>query len=49
MKVMRDYVREADYDARRVSVKRNPPKGFIPCRAVKITRNKGRLEVRIKK
>ena len=30
-------------------VKRNPPKGYIPCRAVKITRNKGRLEVRIKK
>jgi hypothetical protein len=31
-------------------MKRNPPKGFIPCRAVKITRNRGGgVEVRIKR
>ena len=27
----------------------NPPSGFIPCKAVKITRNKGKVEVRIRK
>ena len=27
----------------------NPPSCFIPCKAVKITRNRGRLEVRIKR
>lgn len=27
----------------------NPPSGFIPCKAVKITRNRGRVEVRIRK
>ena len=32
-----------------VSVKRNPPKGFIPCSAVKITRNRGRVEVRVRR
>ncbi len=26
-----------------------PPSGFIPCKAVKITRNKGKVEVRIRK
>jgi hypothetical protein len=29
--------------------KRNPPAGFIPCNAVKITRNRGKVEVRIRK
>jgi hypothetical protein len=29
--------------------KRNPPSGFIPCKAVKITRNGGKVEVRIRK
>ena len=32
-----------------VSVKRNPPSGYIPCKAVKITRNRGKIEVRIRK
>lgn len=32
-----------------VSVKRNPPKGFIRCSGVKITRKNGRTEVRIRK
>jgi hypothetical protein len=27
----------------------NPPSGFIPCKAVKITRNGGKVEVRIRK
>jgi hypothetical protein len=27
----------------------NPPKGYIPCKAVKIVRNKGRIEVRVKR
>ena len=26
-----------------------PPSGFIPCKAVKITRNRGKVEVRIRK
>jgi hypothetical protein len=29
--------------------KRNPPKGYIPCSAVKITRKNGRTEIRIRK
>jgi hypothetical protein len=28
---------------------RNPPKGYIPCKAVKIVRNKGRIEVLAKR
>jgi hypothetical protein len=32
-----------------VNVKRNPPKGFIRCSGVKITRKNGRTEVRIRK
>ena len=27
----------------------NPPKGFIPCKAVKITRNRGQIEVRVRR
>jgi hypothetical protein len=34
---------------REVGMKRNPPSGFIPCKAVKITRNGGKVEVRIRK
>ena len=32
-----------------VSVKRNPPQGFIPCRFVKIERKNGAVKVRIRK
>jgi hypothetical protein len=27
----------------------NPPKGYIPCKAVKIVRNRGRVEIRVKR
>ena len=27
----------------------NPPKGYIPCKAVKITRNRGMVEIRVKR
>ena len=39
----------APSDLTRRPVKSNPPSGFIPCKAVKITRNKGKVEVRIRK
>ena len=45
----RSGVRALKPHARLNPVRRKVPSGFIPCKAVKITRNRGKVEVRIRK